>query len=332
MLNKSSWIALNKQWGNHLSYNMTPSCSVPVFRLVSGLDSPKHAISFFSWGMDLGFKPSNTKYSTFNCRVESLENKHSAWNKFLGYDTNIASSSPNGSNINSKYNLHHCVVLAEGYYEWKTVETNKSDSKKKIPYYITSLDNKRFYEYRQQHTESQDSQNNDTSRPKRDLIFFAGLCNQGTVTIITRPAQTPEMAEIHEREPVMMRSIKEVFQWLENTSDLEEFKDKSSISTKDTISVPRQELNDQSCSLNLLSLPDPSSLVHYRVSNSVGNPKNSSMDLTFPLTEGEISLNKSKPVNLKRKTEATGKNKVKIAKLSDFFSVGSVKSEEKSKV
>ena len=64
-----------------------------------------------------------------------------------------------------------CLVVADGYYEWKREE------KEKIPYYFTRTDN--------------------------NLIFFAGIHQNNQFCIITREA-TDEVKEIHHREPLIL--------------------------------------------------------------------------------------------------------------------------------
>ena len=67
-------------------------------------------------------------------------------------------------------NLHRCVFVANGYYEWKCVQN------KKIPYYHTFEDS---------------------------MMYFAGLMNSDGACIVTRPSY-PQIAEVHSRQPVIL--------------------------------------------------------------------------------------------------------------------------------
>tara|TARA_B100000029_G_C17286559_1_gene855434 strand:- start:170 stop:793 length:624 start_codon:yes stop_codon:yes gene_type:complete len=64
-----------------------------------------------------------------------------------------------------------CLVIADGYYEWKKEE------KEKIPYYFTKEDN--------------------------SLMLFAAIHQNNQFCIITRQATT-ETSEIHQREPLII--------------------------------------------------------------------------------------------------------------------------------
>jgi putative SOS response-associated peptidase YedK len=64
-----------------------------------------------------------------------------------------------------------CIVIADGYYEWKRQE------KEKIPHYFTRTDN--------------------------SLIFFAALHQNNQFCIITREASN-KIKEIHHREPLII--------------------------------------------------------------------------------------------------------------------------------
>ena len=64
-----------------------------------------------------------------------------------------------------------CLVLADGYYEWKRVEKNK------IPHYFTREDD--------------------------NLMFLAGIYQDNQFCIITKEA-TAEVAKVHPREPIII--------------------------------------------------------------------------------------------------------------------------------
>ena len=64
-----------------------------------------------------------------------------------------------------------CLIVADGYYEWKREEKNKT------PYYFT--------------------------RDDKDLMFLAGIYQNNQFCIITRE-DTKKISKIHKREPVII--------------------------------------------------------------------------------------------------------------------------------
>ena len=64
-----------------------------------------------------------------------------------------------------------CLVVADGYYEWKREE------KSKIPYYFT--------------------------KENKELMFFAAIYQGNQFCIITKEA-TPKVSAIHHREPMIL--------------------------------------------------------------------------------------------------------------------------------
>jgi putative SOS response-associated peptidase YedK len=79
--------------------------------------------------------------------------------------------------------MKHCIILANGFYEWKD----------KVPYYITVKN--------------------------RKLFGFAGICKEGTVSIITTDANEV-VKDMHERMPVIIERGKES-EWLNNEKEKE---------------------------------------------------------------------------------------------------------------
>lgn len=334
----------DEQWNKRLGYNLAPQSQIPVYRLVQeiptkSLQDPqkdiRHAVSFFKWGMDLGFGASGSQYSTFNCRVESLENPKSAWYKFLGNKSNsIPSLTPDSKVLNVS---HRCVILAEGYYEWKTMRDEGSSSKpKKMPYYVTMTKNKEFYEFQRDNqkntkdavVEAEDEIDETTdlkSTPKRELVYFAGLYNNDTATIITKPAQTAEMEWLHSREPVMLRTVAEIQRWLAGETE-EPLSIKSESESEKRPSNFNMNMNmnlnlNSKSHLTLLYSPHPL-IYYYRVSKAVGNVKITASSLNIPLTKeqikeeddaGSIKPKKRKPEHL----DTVGGRKV--AKITSFF-------------
>uniref|UniRef100_UPI00358F1188 abasic site processing protein HMCES n=1 Tax=Myxine glutinosa TaxID=7769 RepID=UPI00358F1188 len=108
----------------HPSYNKSPHCTSPV--LLSKLhfdkeaDSSEQILTSMRWGLvPSWFRDSNAcnfKYNMSNCRSESLQEKKTFKVPFM--------------------KGQRCVVLADGFYEWKT---NKNG--KKQPYFIYFSEN-----------------------------------------------------------------------------------------------------------------------------------------------------------------------------------------------
>ena len=82
-----------------------------------------------------------------------------------------------------------CLVLADGYYEWKREE------KKKVPYYFT--------------------------KEEDELMFFAAIHQNNQFCIITREA-TENVAQIHHREPLII-SQNQINNYLNIKKDAIEF-------------------------------------------------------------------------------------------------------------
>ncbi len=151
------------------SYNITPGQRSPVI-----IQDEKRKVKLMKWGLVPSWsKDESVGYKMINARSETLTEK------------------PSYQGLVSK---HRCVVIADGYYEWKR------EGKRKIPYYIFAPDNR--------------------------LIPMAGLwsswTNPGgnivnTYTVITTEARTT-IRTIHHRMPVILS--KDVFpKWL-NTIDI----------------------------------------------------------------------------------------------------------------
>ncbi|VVT44509.1 uncharacterized protein SAPINGB_P000440 [Magnusiomyces paraingens] len=90
--------------------------------------------------------------------------------------------------------------------------------------------------------------------PVKPLLFFAGICYQNTVSIITRPVSSP-LEWLHDREPVML-TVKDAKEWLKGNNDV-------------------------------LHNPTPP-LEAYRVGRAVGKVSESGQDLCRKLTKEEI--------------------------------------------
>lgn len=146
-------------------YNVAPTLNMPV------ISRPENEtkISLYRWGLIPSWaKDARTGYSMINARSESLTEKKSYTRPFRN---------------------QRCIVPANGFYEWKTVNG------KKIPYYITLSD------------------------PR--LMSFAGLYEHwkdpegktvSSFTIITTPA-ADAMEPLHDRMPALLLE-EEINDWL----------------------------------------------------------------------------------------------------------------------
>lgn len=103
-----TWIRILGDWPQDvlLSYNVTPSRTIPVFTAQAGLGMRWGLIPHWS-------KEGKVPYATFNARSESIESKpafRSAWKK-----------------------LQRCLIPAQGFFEWR------QEAGIKQPYFIRSL-------------------------------------------------------------------------------------------------------------------------------------------------------------------------------------------------
>jgi putative SOS response-associated peptidase YedK len=105
-----------------------------------------------TWGMQVD------KFQTINTRAESMEKPYFK-------------------------QMKHCIVLANGFYEWKD----------KVPYYITVKN--------------------------RNLFGFAGICKEGAVSIITTDANEL-VKNMHDRMPIIIERGKES-EWLNSEKDID---------------------------------------------------------------------------------------------------------------
>ena len=128
------------------NYNAHPYQNLPVIKKYingSALEKLKWGI-VPSWSKKKDFKP------LINSRLETIDEKISFKNLIK---------------------LTRCVVVADGFYEWKRNENSK------IPYYFLREDKK--------------------------LMFIAGIYEKDQFCIITEEA-TSNVSEIHQRQPVLL--------------------------------------------------------------------------------------------------------------------------------
>lgn len=285
-------------------------------------------VKYMYWGMDLGFKNADkdaekgtagppTGYSTFNCRLEKLEEHTSAWHRFLGHrnvptepetqpevpaeDNHAAADKPkkrgrkksaegaNGAWTRKDYPNHRCVVLVQGYYEWQKKQLYETKSSAvKLPFYVSLKDR------------TEEDEDKTTEEPR--LMLLAALHNRDTVAVITRPAD-PALEWLHDRAPVILATTAAAEAWLTG------------------------------CGLGLLAAQDErtahdaATLQWRRVGQAVGSvTAEDSAELCRGLTQDEIEAEDAQlrvdkmPKSKKRQTAlaavAPGK---KARKMTDFF-------------
>ena len=129
------------------NFNAHPSQKLPVIKSYTN----GKALENLEWGLIPSWAKDKKDFKPLiNARVETLVEK-------ISFKKLIQTS--------------RCLVVADGYYEWKRVE------KEKVPYFFQRKDN--------------------------DLMFFAGIFQDNKFCIITREASN-EIKEIHSREPLII--------------------------------------------------------------------------------------------------------------------------------
>ena len=129
------------------NFNAHPSQKLPVIKSYTN----GKALENLEWGLIPSWAKDKKDFKPLiNARVETLVEK-------ISFKKLIQTS--------------RCLVVADGYYEWKRVE------KEKVPYFFQREDN--------------------------DLMFFAGIFQDNKFCIITREASN-EIKEIHNREPLII--------------------------------------------------------------------------------------------------------------------------------
>ena len=129
------------------NYNAHPTQKLPIIKSYTN----GKALELCEWGLVPAWSKKLEKFSPLiNARKETLMEK-------ITFKNLIQTS--------------RCLVLADGYYEWKREEKNK------IPHYFTKKDD--------------------------GLIFLAAIHHNNQFCIITREA-TKEVGKIHHREPLII--------------------------------------------------------------------------------------------------------------------------------
>ncbi|XP_071947335.1 abasic site processing protein HMCES-like [Antedon mediterranea] len=201
------------------STNVSPQSITPV--LVSSKhfdesnDSDEQLLTPMQWGLVPSWHkgdPSQVTYKMNNCRSEGMMGKSIFKKPFE--------------------KGRRCVVLADGYYEWKT----SKDSKTKQPFFIYMPQNscnrlselyiKSDNQIKQDPAKLDDDVEEDFEEwTGHTLLAMAGIfdCwippNDGealyTYTIVTTEASSGGMADIHHRMPVILNGNEEIRDWLD---------------------------------------------------------------------------------------------------------------------
>ena len=129
------------------NYNAHPTQKLPIIKSYTN----GRALENYDWGLIPSWAKDKKDFRPLiNARLETLMEK-------VSFKKLIQTS--------------RCLVLADGYYEWKR------ENKEKIPYYFSMVDS--------------------------GLIYFAGIHQNNHFCIITRDA-TETVKEIHHRQPLII--------------------------------------------------------------------------------------------------------------------------------
>ena len=129
------------------NYNAHPTQKLPIIKSYTN----GRALESYDWGLIPSWAKDKKDFRPLiNARLETLMEK-------VSFKKLIQTS--------------RCLVLADGYYEWKR------ENKEKFPYYFSMVDS--------------------------GLIYFAGIHQNNKFCIITRDA-TETVKEIHHREPLII--------------------------------------------------------------------------------------------------------------------------------
>ncbi|KAG5274488.1 hypothetical protein AALO_G00136850 [Alosa alosa] len=202
------------------SYNKSPQSNSPV--LLSHRHFKKDApvdefvLAAMRWGLvPAWFKendPSKMQYSTNNCRRESLLEKKSYKDPLL--------------------KGQRCVILADGFYEWRRKDKDKQpffiyfpQSKQTLPGPAgAQCDVKQECPFKAQTPEQEENQEEECRWTGWRLLTIAGLFDCWTppsggetlytYTVITVDA-SPDLQSIHDRMPAVLDGEEEVRRWLD---------------------------------------------------------------------------------------------------------------------
>ena len=149
------------------NYNAHPSQQLPIIRSYTN----GKTLELSEWGLVPSWSSKLDKFSPLiNARKETLVEK-------ITFKNLIQTS--------------RCVVPADGYYEWKREDKNKT------PYYF--------------------------SKENDEMIFFAAIHQNGKFCIITREA-TEKISTVHHREPLIVNQS-QIYNYLNVKKDAMEILD-----------------------------------------------------------------------------------------------------------
>lgn len=199
-------------------------------------------------------------------------------------------------------------MLAEGYYEWK------KNGATKTPYYVFPFEDvKSSTSTTEIKQEKGVETSNESETKNKKLIFFAGLMNNDTVTIVTKEANS-DMDWLHSRVPVMLRSPEAVNEWLEsdpeNISVITRVIDYEKSQKNQGTHPEKKDKGGISKFDYVLQLKD--CLKWHEVTSSVGSVKN----------DGEYLI---KPVTSTTALEKKRKQPSDNSKITSFFSAKKMK-------
>ena len=183
------------------SYNISPSNKINIIYA----DKNNLLINTFSWSYSFFSKQNNITQFVINARIETIINKYLFKESFI---------------------KRKCLIIANGYYEWKNVNNQKQ------PYLV--------------------------SIPKNELLFFGGIWREeirdnkkvNVVCIITKEANE-KLSYIHNRMPLIL-SHNDGLNFL-NDNKNEFLKSKKSIIEDDLDFYPVSKIvnnpknNDENC-------------------------------------------------------------------------------------
>ena len=128
------------------NYNAHPAQNLPVIKKYSN----GNTLELLKWGIVPSWSKKKEFKSLINARLETIDEK-------ISFKKNIK--------------LHRCVVVADGFYEWRR------DIKEKKPFYFLRNDKK--------------------------MMFIAGIFENSQFCLITEEA-SENVNEIHHRQPVIL--------------------------------------------------------------------------------------------------------------------------------
>ena len=183
------------------SYNISPSNKINIIYA----DKNNLLINTFSWSYSFFSKQNNITQFVINARIETIINKYLFKESFI---------------------KRKCLIIANGYYEWKNLNNQKQ------PYLV--------------------------SMPKNELLFFGGIWREeirdnkkvNVVCIITKEANE-KLSYIHNRMPLIL-SHNDGLNFL-NDNKNEFLKSKKSIIEDDLDFYPVSKIvnnpknNDENC-------------------------------------------------------------------------------------